>query len=111
MEAVVDLEEGLPLEVEISPESSAGNLTGSVKGMDVEQHFTADVVLTVDASGLLSCLMRHLSQPPSPANATAAPERRSREPEGKSNLAAIDPSTKPSKEDDPPSYSSLLPRV
>jgi hypothetical protein len=97
MEAVVGLEEGLPLEVEISSESFAGNLIGLVKGMDVDQHFAADVVLAIDASKLLSYLTRHLSQPPSPANA------------GKSNLAAIDPSTKPSKEDDPPSYSLLLP--
>jgi hypothetical protein len=58
MEAVVDLEEGLPLEVEISSESSVGNLIGSVQAMDVDQHFVADVVLAIDASELPSCLRR-----------------------------------------------------
>jgi hypothetical protein len=78
LDAVVNLEEGLPLEVEISPKSSAGILIGFIKAVYIErQPFAADVVLEEeDASKLLSCPTQRHAQSPPPANATSASERK-----------------------------------
>jgi hypothetical protein len=50
MDAVVDLEGGLPLEVEVLPEILVGILIGLVKAMDDGGPFAADVVLEEDTS-------------------------------------------------------------
>jgi hypothetical protein len=111
MDAVVDLEEGLPLEVEHSPENFAGILIGLVKAMDDGRPYAADVVLIVVASSLQSCLARHFIQTPPSPDATIAPKQRWRELEEEPYLAARDPPPKPSWGSGPPSNSLLLPRA
>jgi hypothetical protein len=57
-DAIVDLEQGLPLEVQVSTDSFAGILIGFDKAMDVERRLlAADVVLELDASKLQHCLI------------------------------------------------------
>jgi hypothetical protein len=52
-DAVADLEQSLPLEVEDSPDSFPDILIGFDEAMDVERHLlVADVVLEGDASKL-----------------------------------------------------------
>jgi hypothetical protein len=73
LDAVVDLEGGLPLEVEISPKSFARVWIGFVEALDVRrQSLAADVVLDEDASQLQSCLTKQLIQSSPPSNATTA---------------------------------------
>jgi hypothetical protein len=79
MNVVVDLEEGLPLEVDHSLEILVGSLIGLVKAVDDGRPFAADVMLEVVASSLQSCLARHSIQTPPSPDATTASKQRWRE--------------------------------
>jgi hypothetical protein len=57
-DTIVDLEQGLPLEVQVSSDSFAGILIGFDEAMDIKRRLlAADAVLELDASKLQYCLI------------------------------------------------------